>query len=141
MPTRCPTRRTAGQAEVRGVVEARRAISLRACAICGNDADNRIFTAREMMFGLRESFDYLECSKCGCLQQLDVPEDLSRLYDNYYSFDNALPATDRRIAATIKRLRAPVLLRVPAGVVDALVRARLVPSPFMWLAGLASINH
>jgi SAM-dependent methyltransferase len=40
-----------------------------------------------MMFGSRESFDYLECSKCGTLQIVSIPEDMSPYYPaNYYSF-------------------------------------------------------
>jgi len=41
-----------------------------------------------MMYGLNESFDYLECSKCGCLQIKDIPEEMGRYYpeDKYYSF-------------------------------------------------------
>jgi len=56
------------------------------CKICGNEADNRRHVAREMMFGLRDQFSYLECSKCGCLQLIDVPADLSKYYpEGYYS--------------------------------------------------------
>jgi hypothetical protein len=94
---------------------------LGACAVCGN-RENREFSAQEMMFGLGERFAYMECSLCGCLQQLAVPEDLSSLYrESYYSFHNALPPPDGRVVAAIKRLRAPLLLRAPARVVDELV--------------------
>src|SRR2546428_4329197 len=56
------------------------------CKICGNQADNRRHVAREMMFGLRDQFAYLECAKCGCLQLLDVPSDMSKYYPaDYYS--------------------------------------------------------
>lgn len=62
------------------------------CRICGNDAGNATFTAREMMFGTREVFEYLDCSKCGTLQLIsDV--DLSKYYpSDYYSLDTAAPA-------------------------------------------------
>jgi 2-polyprenyl-3-methyl-5-hydroxy-6-metoxy-1,4-benzoquinol methylase len=42
-----------------------------------------------MMFGLDESFDYLECSKCGCLQIKEIPQDMGKYYPykNYYSFE------------------------------------------------------
>jgi SAM-dependent methyltransferase len=54
------------------------------CSICGNAAGNRAFTAREMMFGRRDSFEYLECACCGCVQLKTVPDDLSPYYpDNY----------------------------------------------------------
>lgn len=58
-----------------------------ACKICGNDSENSIHRAREMMFGTRDEFDYLECSDCGTLRLIDVP-DLSKYYpEEYYSLD------------------------------------------------------
>lgn len=57
------------------------------CAICGNTEGNRAHAAREMMFGFRDQFTYLECSKCGCLQLVDPPADLTKYYPaDYYSF-------------------------------------------------------
>jgi SAM-dependent methyltransferase len=58
------------------------------CKICGNEHSNRLIKAREMMFGFRDEFNYLECSRCGCIQLIDIPSDLLKYYpDNYYSFD------------------------------------------------------
>lgn len=57
-----------------------------ACEICANATGNKLHLAREMMFGTREPFQYLECAECGCVQLVDVPKDLSKYYgDNYYS--------------------------------------------------------
>jgi SAM-dependent methyltransferase len=69
-----------------------------ACRICGNHDGNRAFTAREMMLGLRDRFDYLECGSCGALQIRDIPADLGRYYaPPYYSFRPARPdAAPRR---------------------------------------------
>ncbi|MDD4941121.1 MAG: class I SAM-dependent methyltransferase [Candidatus Omnitrophica bacterium] len=59
----------------------------RACRICGNTDDNKTHTAREMMFGMRNVFQYLECGSCGCVQLIDIPQDMSRYYPaNYFSF-------------------------------------------------------
>ena len=42
-----------------------------------------------MMLGLRDEFTYSECSRCGCLQLVDVPADMARYYPkNYYSYAN-----------------------------------------------------
>ena len=63
------------------------------CAICGNNDDNRPFSIKEMMFGYKTDFSYFECSSCGCLQLIDVPDDLGKYYSSdYYSFkkDNFL---------------------------------------------------
>ena len=72
------------------------------CRICENTEGNRVHAAREMMFGTRDSFDYIECGKCGTVQILDVP-DLAPYYpDNYLSFESGVPVGKtfaRRIAA------------------------------------------
>ncbi|HAZ13273.1 MAG: hypothetical protein A2X86_08075 [Bdellovibrionales bacterium GWA2_49_15] len=57
------------------------------CRICCNDKGNKIHIAREMMFGLRDNFEYLECGQCGCVVIVSAPTDMSRYYPaNYYSF-------------------------------------------------------
>jgi SAM-dependent methyltransferase len=59
------------------------------CRICGNAENNKIHRAREMMFGTRDPFDYLECGACGTLQICEIP-DLSRYYPkDYYSLNSA----------------------------------------------------
>lgn len=60
---------------------------MQACRICGNTADNKLHTAREMMFGMRETFTYLECRQCGCVQQLQPPANIAKYYPReYYSY-------------------------------------------------------
>ena len=60
----------------------------RACRICGNVERNSVFFPKEMMFGWREEFEYLECGRCGCLQIATIPADLAKYYpsDGYYSY-------------------------------------------------------
>src|ERR1051326_2305515 len=56
------------------------------CKVCANRESNRLHTAREMAFGLRNTFTYLECGGCGCVQLLDVPRDMAKYYPpGYYS--------------------------------------------------------
>ncbi len=71
-----------------------------ACLICQNAEHNRIITAREMMFGLRKEFSYLECSNCGTIRLLDVPE-----LDVYYppEYLSMRRIDDIDIAATTSR--------------------------------------
>lgn len=71
-----------------------------ACLICQNTEHNRIITSREMMFGLRKEFSYLECSSCGTIQLLDVPE-LGAYYPPEYLSMGSLDDID--IAATTSR--------------------------------------
>jgi SAM-dependent methyltransferase len=60
---------------------------MQACEICGNIASNKIHTAREMMFGLRHRFEYLECGDCGCVQLLNPPANMADYYPrDYYSY-------------------------------------------------------
>lgn len=57
------------------------------CKICGSNKCDKIHIAKEMMFGIRDSFRYLECNSCGCVQLLDEISDFSKYYpDQYYSF-------------------------------------------------------
>jgi len=57
------------------------------CRVCGNDSGNTSFRLREMMFGYRDEFEYFECSRCGCVQIVDVPDSMAKYYpDNYHSF-------------------------------------------------------
>lgn len=58
-----------------------------ACRICGNRENNPVHRTREMMFGTRDAFDYLECGACGTLQICEIP-DLARYYPkDYYSLN------------------------------------------------------
>ena len=59
------------------------------CRICGNDQGNRTHRAREMMFGTRDEFEYVECARCGTVQIASIPE-LSPYYPaEYYSLDQS----------------------------------------------------
>jgi SAM-dependent methyltransferase len=74
------------------------------CKICGNDHNNRFYTLKEMMFGTRHLFDYLECSQCGAIQILNPPVDLSVYYpDNYYAYITLNESSNLRKA--LKRIR------------------------------------
>ena len=60
------------------------------CKICSKESINKVFKAKEMLVGSRDSFDYLECSECGSLSLLEVPSDMSAYYGNehYGSFSD-----------------------------------------------------
>lgn len=59
------------------------------CRICGNIENNLRHDAREMMFGTREPFVYVECAACGTVQIETVPADLAKYYpDNYIAFES-----------------------------------------------------
>lgn len=74
------------------------------CRICSDAGPHALYVAREMMFGMRDSFEYFQCSDCGCLQIREFPEDPSRYYpQEYYSF--APPPSGRSLEDTTRPLR------------------------------------
>ncbi|MDW8309867.1 MAG: class I SAM-dependent methyltransferase [Verrucomicrobiales bacterium] len=46
------------------------------------------------MFGFRDTFDYVECEHCGCIQICEVPSDLARYYPPGYGAHEPRPFTD-----------------------------------------------
>ncbi|HUN69694.1 MAG TPA: class I SAM-dependent methyltransferase, partial [Burkholderiales bacterium] len=75
-----------------------------ACRICGNTEGNSRHFPKEMMFGTREEFEYLECGRCGCLQIAAIPADLAKYYprESYYSYK---PPKKKLYPAWVLRLR------------------------------------
>lgn len=60
---------------------------MEACRICNNCEGNTRYEVREMMFGSLDSFNYIKCAQCGCLQIETIPEKISNYYPkDYYSF-------------------------------------------------------
>ena len=108
-----------------------------ACKICNNTRGNALYTAREMMFGLRDSFEYLECGACGCLQITNVPSDLTRYYPaDYWQFEEARADFEAQgdVSAWVRHQRARYWLLPgfnPVG--RLLVGRRHQPRYFGWL--------
>ena len=79
------------------------------CKICANSQDNTIYMVRgiEEFPGLNNEFEYLECSECGCVQIVNVPQDLSKYYSfNYYSFQKNDVKEYKGFLKFLKRKRA-----------------------------------
>lgn len=49
-----------------------------------NSQNNRALQVKEMMYGFRDEFTYIECSACGCLQIAEIPEDMPKYYPSDY---------------------------------------------------------
>lgn len=61
---------------------------MKECSIC-KSSDFSSVAAKERMFGLSDSFEYVECNSCKGLFLQNIPEDLGKYYpSNYYSFGN-----------------------------------------------------
>ena len=59
---------------------------MKRCRICDEALGSRIYTVREMHFGIRDEFEYRQCPTCQCLQINAIPEDLGKYYPpDYYS--------------------------------------------------------
>ncbi|MBK7630791.1 MAG: class I SAM-dependent methyltransferase [Ignavibacteriales bacterium] len=73
------------------------------CKICNGISKNKILKVREMYFGTREVFDYLECSNCGCLQLLNPPKNYSAHYpQDYFTYQQK---HESKFKALLNRLR------------------------------------
>ena len=83
------------------------------CRICQNSAGNRIFTAREMMFGSRETFEYFECASCGCVQILEMPANIEKYYhypQTFYSLETRKDPPKKPIRTYLRRQRSKYCL-------------------------------
>jgi len=110
---------------------------MQTCKICNNSQGNTLHVAREMMFGLRNRFEYLECGACGCLQITDVPADLARYYPaDYWQFEEKRAdfAAQNSISAWVRHQRARYWLLPGFNPLGRLLAARR-PQPryFGWL--------
>jgi SAM-dependent methyltransferase len=71
------------------------------CRICSSACDGP-FTARELMFGFRDSFDYYQCRDCGMLQISQYPPDLTPYYPKeYYSLNKSKVAGTKAIVQAL----------------------------------------
>ncbi|MCA1625075.1 MAG: class I SAM-dependent methyltransferase [Acidobacteria bacterium] len=74
---------------------------VKCCYVCQNKNNNKIYRAREMMFGWRDQFDYFECGECGTIQIVEAPE-LSRFYPpDYYSFGQLSESRPEKLESRI----------------------------------------
>lgn len=116
------------------------------CPLCNGHLGGDLLSAREMMFGTRERFQYGQCGECGTLVLLQVPSDLLTHYPaDYYSHVEPVCPEDFRFPHTsgawFRRTRSNLLLRMPVTLADRLVVAGRVPPFFGWFAGRRVTTH
>ncbi len=113
-----------------------------ACRICGNTEGNQAFFPKEMMFGWREEFEYLECARCGCLQIARIPDDLAKYYpsDGYYSYKAPKRKRDPAWLLKLRHERTRYFLGEFSVVGAALGAISRRPEHFDWLRGRASLD-
>lgn len=85
-------------------------MNLNTCEICGNSQDNidyKIEPIQEFPGLNNQAFEYIECSQCGCLQIINLPQDLSKYYSfNYYSLQTPNVKESQGLFMFMKRKRA-----------------------------------
>ena len=96
------------------------------CRACASGAVAGRFTAREMMFGTRDAFAYVECAACGSVQidEIPSPDVLSRHYPtSYYAFEGSRETGRARLRIAIDAVRARHALErrsLPGALLDRL---------------------
>jgi len=74
------------------------------CRICGNTDHNTPFVIDEMRLGMKDSFDYIKCATCGCLQIKSYPENISAYYpSDYYSINRQFKISSKGTIRTMLR--------------------------------------
>jgi SAM-dependent methyltransferase len=80
---------------------------LAGCRVCGSGDLGR-FTAKEMMFGNRREFLYVECQSCGCVQIAEYLDNIADHYpETYYSFQDSLLSSPDKANPMLKRILRP----------------------------------
>lgn len=91
------------------------------CKICNNKNENKPFQVREMQFGTKETFDYYQCSECGCVQIEKIPEDIAKYYpDNYGAFSEHRKIKDSGFVAYLRNKKLEHNLRIKRSLIGAL---------------------
>ena len=104
------------------------------CKCCSFDGESKVYQVREMQLGLREIFNYQFCASCGCMQLLDIPENLSKYYpaDNYYSFNTTQKKKVKKDA--LRKLKASYMLFGKNKIIGSLLSIGYKSPPFFeWL--------
>ena len=106
------------------------------CGVCGNTTDNTSLIAREMMLGIKEDFEYFQCSNCGCLQLKDIPANMGRYYpkEDYYSLKKENIKKLKPVKKYIKGLRANWNFSSKKNLLGGFINLFYKPKPiFGWL--------
>lgn len=110
------------------------------CRVCGACGNHPRYLAREMMLGLKNTFEYFQCGACGCLQIAKPPSDLSEYYPaDYYSF--AKVPNSGPLKRCVKRLWASHILGAPNLPGALLSRRYGVPPVLDWVKRAGVRRH
>jgi len=98
------------------------------CRICNGEI-SETYMVKEMLIGLRESFQYIKCGACGCLQIAETPINLSKYYpDDYYSLQPSKRKKSRIVRDYIRKSVALFNIR-RKGVFGSILSFFRTPNP------------
>ena len=104
------------------------------CRICGGSATSDPIVATEMMFATRDTFEYRECSNCGCVQISEYPANVGGYYrEGYYSMKANGVRRAWPLEAWIRRRRATYALGRTVPIGTALDRLLGIKECYGWL--------
>lgn len=104
---------------------------MRDCKICKAPLPNT-FSVKEMMLGTRDEFEYAQCTECGTIQILDIPDGMENYYPYYYySFKESVPKLKRK--SLLKRIFADFRMnrkykRCNSAILEQLKPLQILPS-------------
>ena len=101
------------------------------CSICDKEDKHKKYRLKEMMFGLRDEFDYFECSGCGCFQIDKIPENIDKYYPKeYYSFNSEKPGNVKQ--SNFKRLQYNQISGYNKSILGAIVSFKYKSNIYNW---------
>ena len=98
------------------------------CRICQNEEGNISFELTEMMYGLRDVFNYFQCAACDCIQIAAPPADMDKYYPgDYYSY-----TSDKAIKRSgwFQRLQCRNIIREKKSFVGKIITYKYKPPEF-----------
>ncbi len=99
------------------------------CKICQNAESNISLELKEMMYGLKESFQYFQCSACECIQIVNPPADMNKYYPgDYYSYNENETSIKRK--RLFQRLQCRGIVKGKQTLFDKLITYKYKPPEF-----------
>jgi len=100
------------------------------CKICHAEFKKPSLNVKEEMYGLGEIFQYGQCTTCGCLQLLNIPDNLSEYYPKAYH-GNISPSLKRNWKTIRRGLKRKLILEHPNWL-SPLIKVCLSSIPLFW---------
>lgn len=108
-----------------------RSNSMNQCKICHAALNQAALNVREEMYALGETFEYRQCPSCGCLQLMNIPDDLSKYYPKEYH--NHIPSSSKKTFKSFRRgLKRKLILEHPKWL-SPLLKLWLPTYPLFWI--------